>query len=255
MIALPMLLVGLAAVVAGPLLFPDETDYRVLTPLPISRAQLFLAKLAAVAAIVAVAIVAVNVITTFWFPIAISGRKAQHPLLARLVTHAVASLAGSTFMCLAVMAVQGVMIVAVPSAWQRRMSVVVQGAMCVGLLLLLPVVFRMPGMDVTAATVLQPPLAWLPPSWFLGLQRWLLDGAAAGGYAEAAARGGVAIAVSLTLVAASVHRVISIRGAAGRCRRSESQEPAVIHRAGPALQSAGAANRCDCRLHSRRHRP
>ena len=38
MIALPMLLVGLAAVVAGPLLFPDETDYRVLTPLPISRA-------------------------------------------------------------------------------------------------------------------------------------------------------------------------------------------------------------------------
>ena len=50
MIALPMLLVGLAAVVAGPLLFPDETDYRVLTPLPISRAQLFLAKLAAVAA-------------------------------------------------------------------------------------------------------------------------------------------------------------------------------------------------------------
>ena len=29
MIALPMLLVGLAAVIAGPLLFPDETDYRV----------------------------------------------------------------------------------------------------------------------------------------------------------------------------------------------------------------------------------
>src|SRR5688572_31040081 len=193
MIALPMLLVGLAAVVAGPLLFPDETDYRVLTPLPISRAQLFLAKLAAVAAIVAMSIVAVNVVTTFWIPIAISGRKAQHPLLARLITHAVASLAGSTFMCFAVMAVQGVMIVAVPPAWQRRMSVVVQGAMCVGLLLLLPVVARMPGMDVTEASVLQPPLAWLPPSWFLGLQRWLLDGAAAGGYAEAAARGGGAI--------------------------------------------------------------
>ena len=227
-IALPMLLVGLAAVVAGPLLFPDETDYRVLTPLPISRAQLFLAKLAAVAAIVAMAIVAVNIITTFWFPIAISGRKAQHPLLARLVTHAIASLAGSTSMCLAVMAVQGVMIVAVPPAWQRRMSVVVQGAMCVGLLLLLPVVTRMPGMEVTAATVLRPPLAWLPPSWFLGLQRWLLDGAAAGGYTEAAARGGVAILCVADARGGVVHRAVSIRGAAGRCRWSKSQEPAVI---------------------------
>jgi hypothetical protein len=224
MIALPMLLVGLAAVIAGPLLFPDETDYRVLTPLPISRAQLFLAKLAAVAGIVAVAIVAVNIITTFWFPIAISGRKAEHPLLARLVTHAVASLAGSTFMCVAVMALQGLMIVAVPPAWQRRMSVVVQGAMCVGLLLMLPVVARMPGMAVTSATVLQTPLAWLPPSWFLGLQRWMLDGAASGGYAQAAARGGVAIVVSLTLVAASYIALYrsaeQLAGVAGASRTS-----------------------------------
>jgi hypothetical protein len=240
MIALPMLLVGLAAVVAGPLLFPDETDYRVLTPLPISRAQLFLAKLAAVALIVAVAVVAVNVITTFWFPIAISGRKAQHPLLARLVTHGVASVAGSIFMCLAVMAVQGLMIVAVPLAWQRRMSVVVQGAMCVGLLLLLPVVTRMPGMEVTAVTVLRPPLAWLPPSWFLGLQRWLLDGAAAGGYAEAAARGGVAIAVSLTLVAGSyialyrsAERLAGVTGANRRSRRSNTVLAPLFHRMAP----------------------
>ena len=242
MMALPMLLVGLAAVVAGPLLFPDETDYRVLTPLPISRAELFLAKLAAVAAIVAVAIVAVNIITTFWFPIAISGRKAQHPLFARFVTHAVASLAGSTFMCLAVMAVQGVMIVAVPSAWQRRMSVVVQGAMCVGLLVCLPVVSRMPGMDVTSATVLQPPLSWLPPSWFLGVQRWLLDGAAAGGYTQAAARGGLAIAIALALVVASyvalyrsAERLAGVAGANRRSRRASTD-------AGATRDAAGAAN-------------
>ena len=188
----------------------------------------------------AVAIVAVNIITTFWFPIAISGRKAQHPLLARLVTHATASLAGSTFMYLAVMAVQGVMIVAVPPAWQRRMSVVVQGAMCVGLLLLLPVVTGMPGMDVTAATVLQPPLAWLPPSWFLGLQRWLLDGAAAGGYADAAARGGVAIAVSLTLVAASyialyrsAERLAGVAGANRMSRRASTVLAPLFNRMAP----------------------
>jgi hypothetical protein len=240
MIALPMLLIGLATVIAGPLLFPDETDYRVLTPLPISRAQLFLAKLAAVAGIVAVAIVAVNVITTFWFPIAISGRKAQHPLVARVVTHAIASVAGSAFMCLAVMALQGVMIVAVPPAWQRRMSVMAQGAMCVGLLLLLPVVTRMPGMDVTAATVLQPPLAWLPPSWFLGVQRWLLDGAASGGYAQAAARGGIALAVSLTLVVASyvalyrsAERLAGVAGANRKSRGSSTLLTPLYNRLAP----------------------
>ena len=53
MLAVPMFLIGLATVIAGPLLFPDETDYRVLTPLPISRAMLFGAKLVAVIAIVA----------------------------------------------------------------------------------------------------------------------------------------------------------------------------------------------------------
>ena len=240
MIALPMLLVGLAAVIAGPLLFPDETDYRVLTPLPISRAQLFLAKLAAVAGIVVVAIVAVNIITTFWFPIAISGRKAQHPLVARLVTHAAASLAGSTFMCLAVMALQGMMIVAVPPGWQRRMSVMVQGVMCVGLLLFLPVVTRMPGMDVTEATVLRPPLAWLPPAWFLGLQRWLLDGAAAGGYAPAAARGGIAIVVALTLLAASyialyrsAERLAGVTGADRTGRGASTVLAPLVNRLAP----------------------
>ena len=34
MIAVPMLIVGLAAVLLCPMMFPDETDYQVLTPLP-----------------------------------------------------------------------------------------------------------------------------------------------------------------------------------------------------------------------------
>lgn len=241
MIALPMLLVGLAAVIAGPLLFPDETDYRVLTPLPISRAQLFLAKLTAVAILVVVAIVAVNVITTFWFPIAIGGRRAQHPLLLRVVTHAIASLAGCAFMCLAVMAVQGLTIVAVPAAWQRRTSVLVQGGMCVGLLLSLPLVIRIPAMEVSATTVLQPPLVWLPPSWFLGVQRWLLDGAAAGGYGRAAEFAGLAIAIALVLVASSylalyrsAERLAGVAGADRRQRRVFSAiVPVLLNRLPP----------------------
>ena len=39
MIAVPMLIVGLVAVLLCPLLFPDEMDYQVLTPLPLTRAR------------------------------------------------------------------------------------------------------------------------------------------------------------------------------------------------------------------------
>ena len=36
-LALPMYFIGFAAVIVSPMLFPDETDYRVLTPLPLKR--------------------------------------------------------------------------------------------------------------------------------------------------------------------------------------------------------------------------
>ena len=37
MIAVPMLIAALIAVVISPMMFPDETDYQVLTPLPVTR--------------------------------------------------------------------------------------------------------------------------------------------------------------------------------------------------------------------------
>ena len=53
MIAVPMLIAGLIAVVISPMMFPDETDYQVLTPLPVTRGHIFTARLCALAAIVA----------------------------------------------------------------------------------------------------------------------------------------------------------------------------------------------------------
>jgi len=227
MLAVPMFLIGLATVIAGPLLFPDETDYRVLTPLPISRAMLFGAKLVAVVAIVAAAIVAVNAVATFWFPIAVTSRKAQHPLLARVIAHGVAATAGSVFMCVAVMAVQGLTIVAVPSSWQRRISIFVQGAMSVGLVLSVPTISRMPGLDVTSATITTPPLEWLPPAWFMGIEWWWLNGSNAGGYIEAARTGIFATAVASAIVFVSysvlyrsAERLAGMSGADRRTVRS-----------------------------------
>jgi hypothetical protein len=226
MIAVPMLVIGLAAVIAGPMLFPDETDYRVLTPLPISRAFLFGAKLVSVVVIVSLAIIAVNIVATFWFPIAQGGRKASHGVLERVIAHGLAATAGSYFMCLAVMAIQGLTIVAVPHAWQRRIGVAIQASLCVGLLLSLPVLGRMPRMEVTEATITSGWLAWLPPAWFFGIERWWLDGAAAGGYVDAARVGMIATAIVLVLVVIcyaalyrSAERLAGVTGADRRMLR------------------------------------
>lgn len=211
MIAVPMLLVGLASVIAGPLLFPDETDYRVLTPLPITRAQLFITKLAAVAVIVALAIFAANLITTFWFPVAVSGRKAEHGLASHIGAHAVASLLGSVFMFFAVMAVQGLALVAAPRGWQRRLSVVVQGTLLVGLLTSFPFIARISGMTVTGNTISHSPLIYFPASWFMGVERWLLDGSTGNGYFIAAR---VAVsAMSLVFMVVAVTYLLLYRSA------------------------------------------
>jgi hypothetical protein len=186
MIAIPMLIIALIAVVLCPLLFPDETDYRVLTPLPITRAQLFASKLLAVVVVMLVAVVAVDFLASAWFPIVIGGRRAEHSTIARVGAHLVASLAGSTWAFLAVMALQGACLSVVPAAWQRRASVLVQAGLFVGLLLAIPFVTRIPRMTVLQDTVMTTSLAWLPPTWFLGVERLLLDGPEAGGYGAAA---------------------------------------------------------------------
>lgn len=186
MIAIPMMLVGLVAVIAAPLMFPDETDYLVLTPLPVSRALLFGAKLAAVLVVIGAAIVAVTAVASFWFPIAVGSPKAGHPTFTRFVAHAIASVGASLFMCVAVMALQGLTVTIVPHQWKRRVSVLIQTVICVGLLISVPVIARMPGMIVNQATVVEYPLVWMPPAWFLGVEWWLLDGELAGSYVTAA---------------------------------------------------------------------
>jgi hypothetical protein len=201
MIALPMVVVGIVAVLLGPLLFPDDTDYRTLSPLPITRFELFAAKYLAVVLVAGTGIVALNMLATLWFPLAIGGRWMPHTLPARIGAHAVATVAASTWAFTAVMALQGVCLVAVPSRWQRRAGLVLSGSLFVGLLLSIPYVVRMPTMDISHLSAGHAPLLWIPPVWFLGLERFLLEGAAAGGYVLAARVGVCASVIALAVTA------------------------------------------------------
>lgn len=239
MIAVPMLLIGLATVIAGPLLFPDETDYRVLTPLPISRAFLFGAKLVSVLVIVSATILAVNAVATFWFPLAVSGRKATHPAMQRIIAHGIGAVLGSYFMCLAVMAVQGLTIVAVPAAWQRRVAVLTQAVIGVGLLLSTSLIGRLSGMHVTEETITGGLFAWLPAAWFFGVERWWLDGGTAGGYVDAATTALVATVMAAAVVVicyAVLYRSAErLAGVAGADRRTLPKPGFIASVIGPRL--------------------
>ena len=203
MIAFPMLVIGLAAVILAPMLFPDETDYRVLTPLPITRAQIFAAKLAALVLVVCIGVIAINAMASIWFPMFTGGWRNRHPFTVRMTAHAVATLAGSAWMFTAAMAAQGLILVALPLRLQQRIGLLIQATLLVALLLSVPFVIGFSSMDVSSVTVLAPPLIWLPPVWFLGIERWMLDGDRAGGYRDVATFVGPAFAVTLLIIAAS----------------------------------------------------
>lgn len=201
MIALPMLVIALAAVLLAPTLFPDDTDHRVLSPLPVPRLTLFAARLAAAAAVIGVLVLAVTSIASLWFPVATGGRWMPYGLPARVGAHAVAAIAGSIWAFAAVMALQGLCLVALPAGVRSAMSMIVQAVLFVALLLASPYALRLSSVDASDGAVADWPLVAVPPAWFLGLERWLLDPTARG-YAAAAVISGWASLASLTLIIA-----------------------------------------------------
>jgi hypothetical protein len=200
MIGLPMLVIALAAVLIAPTLFPDDTDYRVLSPLPLPRLTIFAAKLAAAAIVVITLVLAVNMLASLWFPVATGGRWMPYSLARRVAAHAAATISGSLWAFSAVMAAQGLCLAAAPRSVRARLTLVVQATIFVTLLLAIPYVLHLSTIDASNDAIARPPLAWVPAAWFLGLERWLLDPAAAG-YAAAARIAAWASLSSITLLA------------------------------------------------------
>jgi hypothetical protein len=231
MIAIPMLIIGIVAIILSPLLFPDELDYRALSPLPITRLELFASKLLAVGLVATVAVVAVNAIGSLWFPTGIGGRWMTHSLAARVAAHGTATLAGSMWMFSAVMALQGICLVALPARRRRPVGAALHGALFVGLLLSVPYVLRIPTLHISSGVVAGHPLVWVPPVWFLGFERLLLTGQN-DGYAEVARIAAWATLVTTTTI--GVTYAILFRNAealasdaAGPTRRAPRRLPAA----------------------------
>jgi hypothetical protein len=172
-IALPMWIVALLTVLVSHSLFPDETDFRVLMPLPIGRRLIFGAKLSALALFAGVFTLTGHVAVT---PLALrisAGRWAIDAPPLAVLAFWVAGVMGSAFALLTIVAMNGLLITCTPRNHVRTVSGVMRSVMLGGMVLALPLVMALPTQSLALAQRSRL-LLLVPPAWFMGVDRVLL---------------------------------------------------------------------------------
>ena len=173
LLGLPMWIVAFVAVLIGHSLFPDETDFRVLMGLPLSRRLVFGTKLLALALFAGLFILSAHVALLPLLLLMSVGRWVDHALPLQLAAYGAASLLASGFAVMAVTAAHGLLVMAAPRGRLLTASAALRSAMICVLVVSLPLVLRLPGQALPFAEG----SSWLyiaPPAWFLGLERWML---------------------------------------------------------------------------------
>jgi hypothetical protein len=227
LMALPMWLVAAAMSLAGQSLFPDETDFRILMAEPLSRLDVFAAKLAALLLFGALFVVGSHVGLLPLAALTLLGTGNAGAIVLAGLAFAASSLAASLFAALAIVAIHGTLLLLA----SRRRLLVLSGAVRVavigGLVLALPLVTRLPA---TAGAFAAKAwwLVWAPPAWFAGLERWVL-GDASRGMLAAQAMAAIAGTAAITLFAyVRLYRGFDrVTFQSGRSERSAGREPSM----------------------------
>ena len=203
LIAVPMWVMAFVTVLVSASLFPDETDFRVLMALPVTRRVVFGAKLLALARFLGIFIVASHAAMLLMVVLTAINPWAAHSMPRIFVAWIVPSLLGSAFAVLAVTAIHSILLLAVPRERALPVSAALTSVMLFGLILILPLVGRLAG---ASAAFQEPPwwLAFVPPAWFAGLEQLMLGDAR---LIPFALFGGAALAVA-GLVAVSAYVVL-----------------------------------------------
>jgi hypothetical protein len=176
-VAIPMVLTAFVTLFASGSLFPDERDFRILGPLPVRRTQVFGAKLAALVLFNGLFIAAIHLSLVPLMVLTSVGRWADHGVLPRLLAWAAASTAASIFSVLAITAIVGVLVLALSRSHLLSLAAMMKSAIFAGLVLFVPILFRLPASVSRARATWPPDAAWLslvPQAWFVGLERVLL---------------------------------------------------------------------------------
>jgi hypothetical protein len=172
-IGLPMLVVAFVAVLAGDSLLPDETDFRALRVLPVTDRMIFGAKLAALALFAGLFVAGTHAAMTLFVFLISVGRWAEHNLVSRLAAYAGAGLCGSTFIVLAVVALNGLVVVCIPRGRVYQGAAALRCGLLCALVVAVPFAARIPLLGPSLARGSRLTYA-IPPVWFLGIERVLL---------------------------------------------------------------------------------
>src|SRR5262245_34942265 len=172
LIALPMWLVALVTVLVSHGVFPDETDFRILMAMPVSRRLIFGSKLAALVLFTAIFAVCAHLALAPLVLLVTVSRLTTPAWPAALAAFWSTSLAASAFAVLAVVSVQGALVMLAPRERVLAVSSAVRSAMLCSLVLALPFIARLPTTGRPLSEGAQG-LFFPPPIWFVGLARWM----------------------------------------------------------------------------------
>lgn len=172
LITLSMTLTGLATAMQWPSLFPGLRDYLVLAGLPVRTRDIFIAKFTALVTYIGIFIVALNAPPSATLPWVMNGRYYQ-PGTSNLLALFIGMTLGALFVFFTLVALQGLLLNIVPPRIFPGVSLLVQCTLFTLLICLLPFVLSIPSLD---RYMMQRPawVFWVPPFWFLGLDRHLL---------------------------------------------------------------------------------
>jgi hypothetical protein len=241
-IALPMWIVALVTVLVSQSLFPDETDFRVLMPLPIGRPVIFGAKLAALALFAGLFTLAAHIaVTPIVLLMSFNRWRLDAPPLT-LVGFWLTGPAASAFAVLAVAAVNGFLTLCIPRAYARAATGLTRSVMIGALVLALPLVMSLPAQGTRFATHAAV-MYFAPPAWFVGIDRVLL-GHAEGYFTRLAQIGSIAFVLAAVIAAASYvalyRRFDRVMLHSFGVSRRLSRRPPRIGRAAPARAAVQA---------------
>jgi len=173
-VAYAMTVMGFVMTLKWDSLFPDRRDYLVLTPLPISLTEFFIAKVTSLWGFLLLFVVAINFFSCFMAPFDFVIRDNKWSIfLPAVLAHSTAVLSASVFMALLFAAFQGILInVMSPSAF-RWISPWIQ---MVSMMLLVTVLLVTPGVSGNMRLIAESNsrvLNYIPLFWFLGVYEML----------------------------------------------------------------------------------
>lgn len=195
-----LIAVALAAIVA-PAMFPDETDYLALMPLPLSRRRFFLAKAGALAVVAFTVVSSLTVLTSIAFPGFTHAAWYEVSLRTRIATHALGSWTAGALGFGSVVALQGLLLIATPHRWLMRGQVLLQCVCLGGVVLAVPFV-----MSYGRSWVASEPeaLFFIPPAWAYGIERSMQGTATDYWMSMATIAAGALLILGLIIIAATL---------------------------------------------------